>query len=83
MFYTCTSRVRPDCSNKPVFSYVLLATSKSDNPLDGFQGPFYVDVTGLSPTTLQARCLLRCKQSEADRSCGLLTMLSSRHGLPC
>ena len=50
MYYTCTT---PDCANKPVFSYVLLAVSKSDNPLDGFLGPYYVDTTGLNPVTFQ------------------------------
>lgn len=53
MFYTCTSLERPDCSNKNVFSYVLVAVSKSSNPLDGFQGPFYVDTSGVDPFDLQ------------------------------
>ena len=53
MYYTCTSLSRPDCSKEPVFSYVLIATSKSDNPLEGFLGPYYVDTSGLEPTTLQ------------------------------
>ena len=57
MYYTCTTRARPDCSNKPVFSYVLIAVSKSDNPLDGFLGPYYVDVSGLNPFSLQVGLL--------------------------
>lgn len=54
MYYTCTTRTNPDCSNKPVFSYVLIAVSKTENPLDGFLGPYYVDTSGVDPFTLQA-----------------------------
>ncbi|KAK9813754.1 hypothetical protein WJX73_007121 [Symbiochloris irregularis] len=53
MFYTCTSLARPDCSDKEVFSYVLVAVSKSSNPLEGFLGPFYVDTSGVDPFNLQ------------------------------
>ena len=53
MYYTCTTRASPDCSNKNVFSYVLIAVSKTSNPLDGFSGPYYVDTSGVDPVMLQ------------------------------
>ena len=58
-FFTCLT-LHPNCSSKPVFNYLLIATSRTANPLDGFQGPFYVDTSGLSPQTLQARLVRLC-----------------------
>ena len=51
-YFTCRT-LRPDCSGKPVFNYLLIASSRTSDPLDGFQGPFYVDTSGLEPVTLQ------------------------------
>ena len=54
-YFTCRT-LRPNCSQKPVFNYLLIASSRTGNPLDGFQGPFYVDTSGLEPVTLQVAC---------------------------
>ena len=51
-FFTCLT-LHPDCSSKPVFNYLLIASSRTSNPLEGFQGPFYVDTSGVTPQTLQ------------------------------
>ena len=56
-FFTCLT-LQPDCSANPVFNYLLIATSRTSNPLDGFLGPFYVDTSGLDPVQLQAPPML-------------------------
>ena len=52
-FFTCLT-MHPNCSANPVFNYLLIASSRTSNPLEGFQGPFYVDTSGVTPQTLQA-----------------------------
>lgn len=50
-FFSCRTAACLAKGARPSFSYMLIATSKTSDPRDGFFGPYFVATDGINPDT--------------------------------